>query len=313
VTSWSLRLAGGNAMKREVLGIPAMVRAVEATEPGGLQIITNQATGPEAGFRAQLEAAPDAMMITDGSGTIQRALMGSANQVPGMRSANRYLPATQGAGVSGDWIDLITLGEGRIGVLIGDVMGRGLEAATVMGQLRSAANALARTGMPPQQLMNALDVFAHQIPDQLTTCCYLVINTDADEVTGCSAGHLPVLLVHPDGTVHELPIPVSVPLGVGGVLHEQATIPVPASATLVLYTDGLVETRDRDIDERISALKDELRAIFTAGPSLEQAADQILSAMLPRVNEPPDDVTLLLVQIPGPAPGSPAATVPVQR
>ena len=118
-----------------------------------------------------------------------------------MQTASRYLPATRGAGVGGDWFDLIPLGAGRVGVLIGDVMGRGLEAATVMGQLRSAANALARTGMPPQQLMHALDAVARDLPDQLITCCYLVINAARGEVTAASAGHLPVLLVQPDATV----------------------------------------------------------------------------------------------------------------
>lgn len=241
--------------------------------------------------------------------TLQRALMGSPGEVPGIRSASRYFPATQGAGVGGDWFDLITLGGGRIGVLIGDVMGRGLEAATVMGQLRSAANALARTGLPPQQLMNALELFARDIPDQLTTCCYLVIDPDGGEVTGCSAGHLPVLLVEPDGTVRQLPIPVSAPLGVGDIPHQQVTLPAAAHATLVLYTDGLVETHRCDIDERIAALAGHLHAIFTAGPSLDQAADAILAAMLPPSGEPPDDVTLLLTQIPGPPLASAAITL----
>ncbi len=226
---------------------------------------------------------------------------------PGMQTASRYFPATQGAGVGGDWFDLIPLGAGRIGVLIGDVMGRGLEAATVMGQLRSAANALARTGMPPQQLMDALDLVARDIPDQLTTCCYLVIDADAGEMSACSAGHLPVLLVDPDGAVHRLPIPVSVPLGVGGIPHEQTTMPVAPRATLVLYTDGLVETHRCDIDKQIAALEDELRTVFTPGPGLEQAADQILAALLPHIDQPPDDVTLLLARIPA-APLSSAAT-----
>jgi PAS domain S-box-containing protein len=230
--------------------------------------------------------------------TLQHALMGSPREVPGMQSAGRYLPATQGAGVGGDWFDLIPLGAGRIGVLIGDVMGRGLEAATVMGQLRSAANALARTGMSPQQLMHALDAFACDIPDQLTTCCYLVIDPDAGEVTACSAGHLPVLLVDPDATVRRLPIPVSVPLGVGDIPHQQATLPVAARATLVLFTDGLVETRDRDIDEQIGLLEERLRTVFSTGSSLDGAADQVLAHLLPQVAEPPDDVTLLLTRIP---------------
>jgi PAS domain S-box-containing protein len=239
--------------------------------------------------------------------TLQHALMGSAREVPGMRSASRYLPATQGAGVGGDWFDLIPLGAGRTGVLIADVMGRGLEAATVMGQLRSAANALARTGMPPQQLMHALDLFACDIPDQLTTCCYLVIDPDAGEVTGCSAGHLPILLVDLDRAARRLPIPVSVPLGVGDIPHQQITLPVAPGATLVLYTDGLVETHRGDIGKQIAALEDELRTVFAAGPGLEQAADQILATLLPRIDQPPDDVTLLLVRIPA-APLASAAT-----
>jgi anti-sigma regulatory factor (Ser/Thr protein kinase) len=239
--------------------------------------------------------------------TLQRALMGSAREAPGMQSASRYFPATQGAGVGGDWFDLIPLGAGRTGVLIGDVMGRGLEAATVMGQLRSAANALARTGMPPQQLMHALDLFARDIPDQLTTCCYLVIDPDAGEVTACSAGHLPILLVDPDRTVRRLPIPVSVPLGVGDIPHEQITLPVAACATLVLYTDGLVETHRCDIDNQIAVLEGELRTVFASGPGLEEAADQILAALLPRIDQPPDDVTLLLARIPA-APLASAAT-----
>jgi PAS domain S-box-containing protein len=244
--------------------------------------------------------------------TLQRALMGQPREIPGMRSASRYFPATGGAGVGGDWFDLIALGGGLIGVLIGDVMGRGLEAATVMGQMRSAANALARTGLPPQQLMSALELFARDIPDQLTTCCYLVINPVAGEVTGCSAGHLPVLLVEPDDAVRQLPVPVSAPLGVGDIPHQQATVPVAPHATLVLYTDGLVETHRCDIDEQITMLADQLHAIFTAGPSLEQAADEILAAMAAPAGEPPDDVTLLLAQIPGPPLASAAITLPAE-
>ena len=131
--------------------------------------------------------------------TLQHALMGSPPRFPGWR--REPLPARHpGAGVGGDWFDLIALGAGRVGVLIGDVMGRGLQAATVMGQLRSAANALARTGMPPAQLMHALDTVARDLPGQLITCCYLVINAAQGEVTAASAGHLPVLVVGPDAT-----------------------------------------------------------------------------------------------------------------
>ncbi len=239
--------------------------------------------------------------------TLQHALMGKPSEVPGMQSASRYFPATQGAGVGGDWFDLIPLGAGRVGVLIGDVMGRGLEAATVMGQLRSAANALARTGMPPQQLMNALDAVVRDLPDQLITCCYLIVDPDAGEVTACSAGHLPLLLVEPDATVRRLPVPISVPLGVGDVPFVEASLPVAPCSTLVLYTDGLVETHHCDLDKQIGLLEDELRAVFSVAPDLETAADQVLTALLPRIDEPPDDVTLLLVRVPK-APVATAAT-----
>jgi PAS domain S-box-containing protein len=231
--------------------------------------------------------------------TLQRALMGSPPQVPGLVTAARYLPATKGAGVGGDWFDLVPLGAGRIGVLIGDVMGRGLEAATVMGQLRSAANALARTGMPPQQLMDALDAVVADLPGQLVTCSYLMINASQGEVTASSAGHLPALLVHPDGTAGQLDVPVSVPLGVGGIPHEETTLQVPYGSTLVLYTDGLVETRNGDVGDQIDALQTHARTTIPTSSSLDRAADSILAALLPGSNEPADDVTLLLVRTPG--------------
>ncbi len=239
--------------------------------------------------------------------TLQRSLMGSPPEIPGIETASRYLPATQGAGVGGDWFDLIPLGAGRVGVLIGDVMGRGLEAATVMGRLRSAANALARTGMPPQQLMHAIDTVARDLPDQLITCSYLVIDVNPAEVTAASAGHLPVLLVEPDATVRQLPVPVSVPLGVGDIPHQETKLTTPPGSTLVFYTDGLVETRVSDIRTQIDALQSELHTVFAGTSSLEHAADRVLAAMLPGSDEPADDVTLLLVRTP-PAPLASART-----
>ena len=239
--------------------------------------------------------------------TLQRSLMGSPPEIPGIQTASRYLPATQGAGVGGDWFDLIPLGAGRVGVLIGDVMGRGLEAATVMGRLRSAANALARTGMPPQQLMHAIDTVVRDLPDQMITCSYLVIDIDPAGVTATSAGHLPVLLVEPDASVHKLPVPVSVPLGVGDVPHQETQLAAPPGSTLVFYTDGLVETRDADIGTQIDALESELHDVFAATSNLEHAADRVLAALLPGSGEPADDVTLLLVRTP-PAPLASART-----
>jgi PAS domain S-box-containing protein len=230
--------------------------------------------------------------------TLQRSLMGSPPKVPGLQTASRYLPASREVG--GDWFDLIPLGAGHYGVLIADVMGRGLDAATVMGQLRSAANALARTGMPPQHLMNALDAVVRDLPGQLVTCCYLIINTNHGEATASSAGHLPILCARPDRSVTQLPIPVSVPLGVGGIPHQETVLAMPHGSTLILYTDGLVETRGTDVEAQIQALQSQARVIFATSTRLGQAADRILARLLPATGEPADDVTLLLARIPGP-------------
>ncbi|MBK3641536.1 PAS domain S-box protein [Streptomyces sp. MBT33] len=232
--------------------------------------------------------------------TLQRSLMGAPPSLPGLATASRYRPATQGAGVGGDWFDLIPLGADRVGVLIGDVMGRGLEAAAVMGQLRSAAHALAKTGMQPRQLMQALDtcVADLDVPDQLVTCCYLVIAPDTGTVTVCSAGHLPILIAGVDAGVGSLSSPVNAPLGVGGVLYEQSCTAIPPGATLVLYTDGLIETPGSDIEERVGELSVVLEEFFVGTPCLEAAADHVLASLLPDPESHNDDVTLLLAQLP---------------
>jgi PAS domain S-box-containing protein len=233
--------------------------------------------------------------------TLQRSLMGNPPEVAHLQTAARYLPATQGAGVGGDWFDLVPLGAGRVGIVIGDVMGRGLQAATVMGRLRSAANALACTGMPPSRLINALDQVARDIPDQLVTCCYLVVDPHAGTITAGSAGHLPILEVVPGGQAQRLPIPVSAPLGVGEVPHRQITLCAQPGRTLVLYTDGLIEIDHSDIDEQITRLEQEASAVLGFTYELSEAADQIITGLLPKADQPLDDVTLLLARIP-PAP-----------
>jgi PAS domain S-box-containing protein len=242
--------------------------------------------------------------------TLQKALMGTPPCIPEIETAHRYLPATGGAGVGGDWFDLIPLGAGRAGVCVGDVMGRGLEAAAVMGQLRSAARSLAKTQLPPQQLMQALDAFAADLPQQLITCCYLVVDPTEDAgpglpVTICSAGHLPVLLVSPGPggvSVTRIAAPVSVPLGVGQVPHQQASFTAPAGSILALYTDGLVETRDSDLDAQIDKAAAELQAACADGLDLDKVADRVITGLLGGTADQAggftDDVTLLLVRLP---------------
>ncbi|MFF7331682.1 SpoIIE family protein phosphatase [Streptomyces sp. NPDC008150] len=230
--------------------------------------------------------------------TLQRSLMGTPPAVAGLATASRYLPATQGAGVGGDWFDLVPLGGGRVGVLVGDVMGRGLEAAAVMGQLRSAAHALAQTGMQPQQLMQALDTFVAglRVPEQLVTCCYLTLSAENAEVTVCSAGHLPPLVTCRNRSSW-VDAPVNGPLGLGDVIYEQHTLTVERGALLTVYTDGLVETPGSDIEERIALLGSLVSATASSTPDLEKVADTLLNSLLPD-NDTHDDVTLLLVRVP---------------
>ncbi|MGP2442687.1 SpoIIE family protein phosphatase [Streptomyces sp. JW3] len=226
-------------------------------------------------------------------------LMGTSEPVPGVPAASRYLPSLLGQGVGGDWLDVIDLGAGRVGVFVGDVMGRGLDAAVVMGQLRSAARALALAGLPPGELMKALDVFTTQtLPEQFVTCVYLEADPGRGELTACSAGHLPVLLVGADTAVAPLAVPINVPLGVGGSPHQQVCLPLPAGSTLALYTDGLVETAASDLDQQLELLSATLRASFAAGADLETAADRVLHALLPSSTTCADDVTLLLIGFP---------------
>ncbi|WP_186785800.1 PAS domain S-box protein [Streptomyces misionensis] len=277
VTLWPTRDTGG-----KVVGACAIVRDISDRK----QV--------EAELTALLEQQRHIAL------TLQRSLMGTPPALPGLATASRYRPATQGAGVGGDWFDLIPLGAGRVGVLIGDVMGRGLEAAAVMGQLRSAAHALAKTGMQPRQLMQSLDsvVADLDVPDQLVTCCYLVVAPDDGTVTVCSAGHLPTLVVGPWEGVRALPAPVNAPLGVGGVLYEQSCSHIAPGATLVLYTDGLIETPGSDIEARIGELTAVLDAFFPRSTSLEAAADHVLAELLPDADGHDDDVTLLFAQLP---------------
>ncbi|MFI1166868.1 SpoIIE family protein phosphatase [Streptomyces sp. NPDC020801] len=244
--------------------------------------------------------------------TLQHSLMGEPPRLAYLPSAHRYLASVQDPGVGGDWFDIIPLDKGRTGVVIGDVMGRGLEAAAVMGQLRAASHALARTGVPPCRLMTGLDAFVGDLADQLVTCVYLVIDQDAREVTLCSAGHLPVIALLPDEPARRLPAPVGVPLGVNdpdgsGASYQpyrETTHPLPPGSTLVLYTDGLVERPGADIDVRIDALTHTLDGVLMGAPPdeevLDRAAAGLVRTLIPDTAAHDDDVTLLLVGLPEP-------------
>ncbi|WP_181008753.1 MULTISPECIES: ATP-binding SpoIIE family protein phosphatase [unclassified Streptomyces] len=210
--------------------------------------------------------------------TLQRSLLPQELEQPDeLRVAATYRPGGTEAAVGGDWYDVITLGAGRTALVIGDVMGRGVRAAAVMGQLRTAVRAYARLDLPPNEVVQLLDGLASEIDaSQIATCVYAVHDPSEDTLSYASAGHLPIIVRRPDGTVHRTEGPTGPPLGTGGWGHESAAIPFPPGSTAVLCTDGLVERRDADIDHGLDVMEEALAA---AADSPQILCDRLLRAL----------------------------------
>ncbi|MCX5102183.1 SpoIIE family protein phosphatase [Streptomyces sp. NBC_00439] len=228
--------------------------------------------------------------------TLQRSLLPQELEQPDdLRIAATYQPGGTDAAVGGDWYDVITLGAGRTALVIGDVMGRGVRAAAVMGQLRTAVRAYARLDLPPHEVLQLLDGLAAEIDaSQIATCAYAVHDPNEGLLVYASAGHLPILVCHEDGTVHRAEDPTGPPLGTGGWIHTSGTIALPPGSTAVLYTDGLVERRSEDIDEGVAALE---RALSGAKGSPQVVCDRLIRS-LGVTAEHDDDVAVLVVQHP---------------
>ncbi|MFF3564091.1 SpoIIE family protein phosphatase [Streptomyces sp. NPDC002574] len=228
--------------------------------------------------------------------TLQRSLLPQELEQPDdLRVAATYQPGGTDAAVGGDWYDVITLGAGRTALVIGDVMGRGVRAAAVMGQLRTAVRAYARLDLPPHEVIQLLDGLAAEIDAmQIATCVYAVHDPSESRLSYASAGHLPIVVRDADGTVHRADEPTGPPLGTGGWVHTSGTVPLGPGATAVLYTDGLIERRGEDIDEGVSALMNTL-AGATGSPQV--ICDRLLRA-LGVTSEHADDVAVLVMQYP---------------
>lgn len=228
--------------------------------------------------------------------TLQRSLLPQGLEQPDdLRLAATYQPGGKDAAVGGDWYDVITLGAGRTALVIGDVMGRGVRAAAVMGQLRTAVRAYARLDLPPHEVLQLLDGLAAEIDaSQIATCAYAVHDPNEGRLVYASAGHLPILVRHEDGSVARAEDHTGPPLGTGGWMHTSGTIALPPGSTAVLYTDGLVERRREDIDEGVAALE---RALSGATGTPEVVCDRLMRA-LGITADHDDDVAVLVVQHP---------------
>ncbi|MER6630408.1 SpoIIE family protein phosphatase [Streptomyces sp. NPDC000987] len=228
--------------------------------------------------------------------TLQHSLLPQELEQPDdLRIAATYQPGGTEAAVGGDWYDVITLGGGRTALVIGDVMGRGVRAAAVMGQLRTAVRAYARLDLPPHEVLQLLDGLATEIDaNQIATCVYAIHDPNEGRLVYSSAGHLPILVRDENGDVSRADEPTGPPLGTGGWVHASGSIALGPGSTAVLYTDGLVERRDEDLDEGIAALE---RALAGATGSPQVVCDRLVrSAGVTAGHD--DDVAVLVLQHP---------------
>ncbi|MFG2138531.1 SpoIIE family protein phosphatase [Streptomyces sp. NPDC048650] len=224
--------------------------------------------------------------------TLQRSLLPEHPEPrPGLEIANRYQPASIASEIGGDWFDVIPLADDKTALVVGDVMGSGVNAAATMGQLRTATRAFAELDLDPAHVLHHLDNLADRMGQTITTCIYAIYDPHHHQCRIANAGHLPPALVRPGQDAELLDLPTGAPLGVGDVPFHTTTLTLSPGDELVLYTDGLVETRDQPIDERLDAL-----LAFLTGPerSLEETCDVLLYTL--RSPWEHDDVALLTVR-----------------
>jgi serine phosphatase RsbU (regulator of sigma subunit)/GAF domain-containing protein len=228
---------------------------------------------------------------------LQHAMLGPADLPHGF--AVRYQAASWPLQVGGDWYDVVDLEDGRIALIVGDCVGHGLAAAAVMGQLRSACRALLFDNPSPAAALARMDRFAARLPGaQCTTAVCAVLDPETGELVYSSAGHPPPILVHADGTIQMLDDGHTLAMGVRpNWSRPEATVTLPARATLLLYTDGLVERRRISLDDGISRAAT-LVQDGRASP-LDDLANQIMSGLAPSGGYQ-DDVALLLYRQPAP-------------
>ncbi|MFE2922337.1 SpoIIE family protein phosphatase [Streptomyces goshikiensis] len=234
---------------------------------------------------------------------LQRSLLPHGMPEQGaVEVAHRYLPSESGVG--GDWFDVIPLSGARVALLVGDVVGHGLHAAATMGRLRTAARNFAELELAPDELLTHLDNLLVRLDREEggendagstgivgATCLYAVYDPTSRLCTMARAGHPPPALVHPDGGVVFPELPAGPPLGLGGLPFETAEIRLTEGSTLVLYTDGLIAGRHRDLDVTLDRLS---RALAHRGRTPEDTCRAVIDAVAP--DHPEDDIALLVAR-----------------
>ncbi|GAA2632433.1 SpoIIE family protein phosphatase [Streptomyces vastus] len=224
--------------------------------------------------------------------TLQRSLLPShPPETTGLEVASRYQPAGAVGEVGGDWFDVIPLDGGKTALVVGDVMGSGINAAATMGRLRTATSTLASLDLEPHRLLEHLDKITAGLDHYIATCVYAVHDPHERRCSFANAGHLPPALVRPGHRPKLLELPTGAPLGVGGVPFSTTTVDLHPGDQLVFYTDGLVETRQHSLDERLDTL---LSLLDDPARPLEDVCDLLLRTLHHPDNH--DDVALLIAR-----------------
>jgi hypothetical protein len=230
--------------------------------------------------------------------TLQRSMLPTGLSAPSsVEVRHRYLPGSKMIEVGGDWYESIALPGGRVALVVGDVAGHGVRAAVTMGRLRTAIHTLAMLELPPADSLLQLDELMHTLGERephFATCAYAVYDAVSGECEVAVAGHLPPLLVHPDGSNELLDVPPSPPLGIGNGEVETRQFKVEDGSLFVLYTDGLVENKGQDISDGLARL----RGIFGPG-SPTRPLEDLCKATLDGVysDHQRDDIAMLIARL----------------
>ncbi|MEV3967256.1 SpoIIE family protein phosphatase [Streptomyces sp. NPDC050698] len=261
--------------------------------------------------------------------TLQRSLLPrTLPRTAAVEAASRYLPATR-SGVGGDWFDVIPLSGMRVAMVVGDVVGHGIQASATMGRLRTAVRTLADIDLAPDELLTHLDDLVVRLSQESgggdagtgevgATCLYAVYDPVSRRCTLARAGHPLPLLVPPDGPARQLDLPSGPPLGVGGLPFECAEVELREGSILAFHTDGLLVSRERDVDAGTRILREALSA---PSDSLDETCDRVLHTLLPPGGST-DDVALLLARTRGlpsaqvatwDIPADPALVAPIRK
>ncbi|MFD5102931.1 SpoIIE family protein phosphatase [Streptomyces albidochromogenes] len=250
--------------------------------------------------------------------SLQRSLLPpTSTETAAVQSASVYHPTDTAGGVSGDWFDVIPLSSARVALVVGDVVGHGLQATAMMGRLRTAVRTLADLDLEPDELLTHLDDLVSQLTIESSTyengtagstpqsaydsfgatCLYVTYDPVSRQCAMASAGHPPPALLAPDGTARYVDVSPGPPLGVGGLPFEPVELEIEPGSVLALYTDGLVERPRADLDEGMAALRKRLTTANALDRPLRDVGREVVADLAPSPLS--DDVTLLLARTRG--------------